>query len=108
MGGSHSSKNRHPVGKELGPLDVVGKVACLWKCLQACEPRKKTLSRCCWDARGPQSSNVAPAGSHIYWADPRWWVVRVLWESDWGLANENDFWISSVLEAYDHLGGETW
>jgi hypothetical protein len=50
---------------------------------------------------------VALAGSHICWADPLLRVVRVL-SSDWGLANENDFWISSVLEAYDHSGGETW
>jgi hypothetical protein len=92
----------------LGPLDVaMGMVACLWKRLQACEPHMKTPSQCCWDSRIPRSLTVALAGSHICRADPLLRVVRVL-SSDWGLANENDFWISSVLEAYDHSGGETW
>jgi hypothetical protein len=93
----------------LGLLDVaMGMVACLY--LQACEPHTKMLSRCCRDTLGQRSLTVAPAGSHICRADPQWRVVMVLWKSlsDWGLANENDFWIWSVLEAYDHSGGGTW
>jgi len=99
------------VGKVLVPVDLaMGTVACLWKCLQVCEARTKMLSQCCWDTRSPRSWTVALGGSHICWADPRLTVVRALWESEFdsGLANENDFWIWSVLEAYDRLGGETW
>ena len=104
--GNHSNSWNRPVGKVLGP-PAMGMVACLWKCLQACEPRMKTPSQCCWDSRISRSLTVAQVGSHICWAEPLLRVVRVPW-SDSGLASENDFWTWSVLEAYDHSGGETW
>jgi hypothetical protein len=102
------SSSYHPVGMVSGPLDLaVGTVAYL--CLQAREPHMKMPSQCCRDTHGRRSSTVAPAGSHICQADLQWRVVRALWKfADWDLANENDFWILSVLEAYDRSGGETW
>lgn len=65
----------------------------------------KVLSRCYLRTHGPQSLTV---GSHICWVDPRSPAARVPFAFGWDPVNASDFWTSSVLEAYDHLGGETW